>query len=415
MLNKSLILFLLNLYVMKLLLRIIAVVVITVRMFVTAAEGQQISVVAGAYPRYQTIIEAALKTPLSSKYAYEVKNTLTGKKAAIEIKNNNVILFILPDSIKAGDSATYELVKAVTKNTSPIVITKSDSGLLVSVKKRPVFFYHTIPYLLPADSPSYYMRNGFIHPLYSPGGNILTDDFPVGHMHQHGIMMAWVNTRFKNTPVDFWNQHLQTGNVKHVTIEAVQNNIVTSTLKLRLQHYSKQFGEVLNELWTVTIYPFSSYFLFDIQSRQVNTTSDTLFLNQYHYGGLSFRGSRQWNSTDKDHFKVPWQIQTDSGFSLINANGKHAAYVTASGLINGRMACATILGFPTNFRYPQAIRVHPTMPYWCYAPIADGPFFIAPGQQYISGYRYFITDDPQPKKTAQLYNDLIHPVMVKIL
>ncbi len=377
-------------------------------------KAQQIEVAAGDYPRYQSLIEVALPKPLGNT-AYEVKNIKSGKKAPAEIRAGNLMVFILPDSLKAGETALYDLIKADNKIEAPVAVAKKDSGLLVSVNSRPVFFYHTVPYLRPVDSPAYYTRSGFIHPLYSPEGKILTDDFPVGHMHQHGIMIAWVNTLFKNTAVDFWNQHLQTGNVKHVAVEAIHSGTVTATLQLRLQHYSTALGAILDEKWTITIYPFSEYFLFDLQSRQVNTTNDTLFLNQYHYGGMAFRGSREWNPDDSLQYKNAWQIQTDASYSLSNANGTHARYVTASGLVDGKMGSVTVFGFPSNFRYPQAIRVHPTMPYWCYAPEVDGPFAIAPRSAYHSGFRYFVSDAPNPTQSDQLLHDLLHPVSVKVL
>jgi Methane oxygenase PmoA len=46
---------------------------------------------------------------------------------------------------------------------------------------------------------------------------------------------------------------------------------------------------------------------------------------------------------------------------------------------------------PKNFRAPQHVRIHPNKPYFCFAPMVEGPFKIEPGQKYKSRYRYLVT------------------------
>jgi hypothetical protein len=202
--------------------------------------------------------------------------------------------------------------------------------------------------------------------------------------------MAWVHTRYKDSLVDFWNTMEQLGRVEHVAVVNKKQGEVAAQLKLNLRHRSLQFGEILNENWTVTIYPSTDYFLFDIVSDQVNTTSDTLYLEEYRYGGMAFRGSREWNQSDSSHFTKDWIITTSEGKDRISANHTHARWVDASGEVQGEMNGLTIFDHPSNFRYPQTMRVHPDMPYWVYAPVVDGPFNIPPGAHYRSRYRYLV-------------------------
>jgi hypothetical protein len=178
---------------------------------------------------------------------------------------------------------------------------------------------------------------------------------------------------------------------------------VVAKIKLQLRHKSHAFGEVLKEVWTLTIYPLEDYFLFDLESEQQNITRDTLFLNTYHYGGLAFRGSRQWNIDDRAHFKGPWNIITSEGIKDSGANGTHARWVHASGKIDEHVAGVAVFNHPLNYRYPQAIRVHPSMPYWAFAPVVDGPFFIAPGAYYRSKFRYFVHDGKASPETIESF------------
>lgn len=380
------------------------------------AQQVYITITANGYVRINTIVEATLEKPLSPKFVYDLIDVKSKNLVPVQQTEAKRILFILPQTMQPGDSATYRLSKSVRrKDKSPVTVEKQAKGLLVKVQDRKVLFYNTSIISPPDTMPTFYARSGFIHPLYSPSGKVLTDDFPIGHAHQHGVMMAWVNTTFRGLNADFWNQHQQTGNIKHVRVEAISTGPVAAILKLRLQHYTNSYGEVLSELWTITVYPFQKHFLFDIASVQQNITNDTLFLNKNMYGGVAFRGSSQWNDADSLNYKSKWNIETDSGFNLSNANGRRAAYVSASGLVDGAISGLSIYSFPGNYNYPQPVRIHPVMPYWCFAPAATGPFTIAPGQAYMARYRYCTVDGPPDKLILQnINNDLVHPVGVTV-
>ncbi len=374
----------------------------------------QIEVDALDFGRKNTPVYVSTSKNLSID-GYQLRNVKTGRVSDVQSIGPGQFLFVLPDSLEPHEVATYKFIKTSAKKKQPVRIEKSDDGLQVTIKDKPLLFYHTKREQPPAGNPEYYGRSGFIHPLRTPRGIIVTDDFPIGHVHQHGIMSAWVNTKFKNTAVDFWNQHLRTGDVVHKDLVHFESGAVAGVLQVNLSHVSKEHGQVLEELWTITVYPFEDYFLFDLKSEQSNTSKDTLFLNKYHYGGFAFRGAKQWSPDDSAAFQNRWQIETDSLYNLKNANGKHVSFVNTSGMINGETVGVTVLGFPDNIRYPQAIRVHPTMPYWAYTPVVDGPLTIAPGQTVKAAYRYYVYDgDTGRARNKTLLTDLTHPVRVTL-
>ena len=351
--------------------------------------GQQIKVSSGSF-QTETPVEVRLEKPLNTAKQYVLRDA-SGRRTAAQLKDSLTLVFIPLKSIKSASAMTYNIEESPGKQArSNIKLQQKDNGYLVQISGKPVFFYHTKPAMPPADSPSYYQRSGFIHPLYSPAGQMLTDDFPVGHIHQHAIFSAWTNTTFRKTAVDFWNQHNQTGTVAHRRIVRVTDGPVFSEIVSELEYKSFQHGVVLTEQWRMIIYPFSNYFLFDIESLQQNVTADTLFLNPYHYGGMAFRGSREWNPDDKSNFTGNWHILTSEGMRDSSANQTAARWVDASGNVKGKPAGVAVFNHASNFRYPQKIRVHPQMPYWCYAPMIDGAFYIAPGQYYKSRFRYYV-------------------------
>jgi hypothetical protein len=54
------------------------------------------------------------------------------------------------------------------------------------------------------------------------------------------------------------------------------------------------------------------------------------------------------------------------------------------------------------------------MPYWVFSPVVEGPFFIAPNEQYESRYRYLVHDgSPDKKLFEKMQADIQKPVKVR--
>ncbi|HUR11544.1 MAG TPA: PmoA family protein [Flavitalea sp.] len=340
------------------------------------------------------------KNVSKNKKYFFVQNGSRTKMLAQKWNHDTLLVITAPE--KKFNAASVHAVQNDKKIVARITFLKTREGLVARVDGKPVFEYHTTIANPPADSPLYYQRSGFIHPLYSPSGAILTDDFPDGHVHQHAIFTAWANTTFRNEKIDFWNQHLQTGTVAHGEVLEVTEGAIFGRLKVKLRHESKKFGTVLEEIWTITLYPFDDHFLFDLESEQKNITKDTLYLNQYIYGGLAFRGSKYWNPHSPAG-KDSMHLITSEGYTRIVANHKKARYVSVFGTIKNSIQGVTVFDHPGNFRYPQSIRIHPDMPYWVYSPVVEGPFTINPGATYHAKYRYCVFQEaPQSSLIEQV-------------
>jgi len=346
---------------------------------------------------------------------YLLKNEASGKSYPAQVlPSGDLLVFI--DQMPAETKAVFGLSKSTGIEKNKMKINQIEEGIEVLSGQQPVLFYQTAVASPPNGQPDYYKRSGMIHPLYSPSGQILTDAFPAGHTHQHAIFNAWVNTKFKGEKVDFWNQHSETGTVEHVSLNTAEAGSSAAVIESQLRHLSLKDGEVLGEKWTIMVYPTEDYFLFDLFSEQTNTSSDTLFILEYHYGGMGFRGSKEWNNVDSTHFTNTWKILTSEGYTNENANHTHASWVTASGEVDKNTAGVTVFGFPDNFRYPQAIRVHPSMPYWVYAPMVDGEFYIAPGASYKSKFRYYVPNGkPNQEVIENIDMSLKTPIKVTVV
>lgn len=376
-----------------------------------------IEIKTGKYPYSGSPITFETNSPILPNAFYELKNIKTGKIIPAQPIDSNRLVVILESHLPAETTVQYLLQKTKkSQRSSGISFTKTKEGIQVKAKNKPLLFYHTAEVMPPADSPAYYQRSGFIHPVYSPEGKILTDDFPAGHAHQHALFMAWTSTSFRNTSVDFWNQQSKKGTVKFSELLGITKGPVFTEIRTKHKYVSVTHGEVLDEIWTIKIYPFNDYFLFDIESKQHNITADTLYLNKYHYGGMALRGSREWNEDDTAHFTNKWKLLTSKGLDVTNANATHAEWVDVSGLVENLPGGITVFDHPSNFRYPQALRVHPVMPYWAYSPMVENGFTIDPGKWYTSRYRYFVHSGFAEKTLIKkLFNDWSAQPEIKIV
>lgn len=383
----------------------------------TACNGPlaKFEIISGEYDRSNIPINFNSSVNLKDGTNYYLENIEDGNIYPVQkVAEDELITIINPFpanttmvmALKKGDK-----VKAIYPKVN---IMDSNEGIQVSIGRRPLLLYQSEMTGPEGDQPDYYNRSGFIHPLYSPNGEILTDGFPIGHTHQNAIFNAWTNTTFKGAKVDFWNRQEELGTIKHIEKLSVEEGPLIAQIKTKLSHISLKHGEVLEEEWQVGIYPLDQYYLFDLKSVQVNTSQDTLFLNEYLYGGMAFRGSKEWNRDDTVNFTNTWEILTSEGLTVESANHSKAAWVNASGVINGNRAGLAVFSFPDNFRAPQMIRVHPEMPYWVYSPVVEGAFYIAPGHKYISRYRYLSHDGGiDTAELDRVQADLEHPPVVR--
>ena len=370
----------------------------------------------GNFERTAVPVSITLKESLDETGNYELVEIESGKKIPVEVLDKkNVLVFL--ENLEPEKSLTFKLVKSTEKDTKTkaLEIVENQDGIQVKVNGKELFFYQKEMVFPPNGESQLYAKNGFIHPLKSPNGAIVTDDFPAGHMHQHALYNAWTNTKFKGKKVDFWNQRDSLGTVVHKDVLAVKEGNAVGQIISTQSHISMENGEVLEEKWDIRIYPISDFFLFDIYSEQTNTSNDTLFLEKYIYGGMAMRGSREWNPDDSVYFDRPWNVLSDQGFTLENVNHTKAKWLSVSGEISGSEAGVTVFGFPDNFRYPQYVRVHPSMPYWVFTPVFEEGFVIAPGETYKSKFRYFVHDGKADLKMIEsIQRNLENPVTVTV-
>jgi len=279
-----------------------------------------------------------------------------------------------------------------------VYIRETPESIQVHTAQKEIMVYQKAKKFPPEASgiSEVYAKSGYIHPLYAPNGEIATDEFPEDHPHQSGIWMAWTRTTFQGRTVDFWNIHKQQGWVEHdQTLEIQQHLDGSAEFSVRRVHVDITSGEpieVLHEIWTLLVLPVKgNKFEFQLTSKLSSANSEPLTIETYHYGGMAIRLNKDWDLINSEPNRpYPAGIFTNQGLDRISGNQTKASWVRASGTINGKYTILTIESDERNFRHPQVVRIHPEMPYFCWAPCNEGAFVIRPGEVFESTYRYTV-------------------------
>lgn len=294
--------------------------------------------------------------------------------------------------------ADETLAGAHVGESSVLKVSDTEAVIRVEFRGKPVIDYVKKDKPVPEGLPKEYRRSGYIHPVCTPDGRVVTGDFPADHPHQHALFSAWTKTRFKGKSVDFWNLAKDQGRVEHREVLAIERGDNHVSFTVRLTHVAGNGADredVLNETWKVTVHETpEDYFLFDIESVQECAGDEPLILPKYHYGGMALRATSQWFVEDGAPATPESGLRflTSEGLGREKGNHTRADWVAMSGPIDGGMASVVVMGHPENFRAPQHVRIHPDKPYFCFAPMVAGEFRIEPGERHVARYRYLTTD-----------------------
>jgi hypothetical protein len=85
------------------------------------------------------------------------------------------------------------------------------------------------------------------------------------------------------------------------------------------------------------------------------------------------------------------------------------------GLVDGRLTGIATLAHPTNFRFPEPMRVNPKIPLLNFAPSQAGDWEMVPGKTYVWRYRFIVHDgEPEQAWLEARWRDYAEPVTVTV-
>lgn len=320
------------------------------------------------------------------------------------------IWFPVSGTLAAGEKRQFELRYGAPLQDEGIQLTINDKEIRFEENDQTLLVYnhgHIVP---PEGLDPRFIRSGYIHPVYSPSGLLVTQDMPSDHAHHKGVWFPWTRTEFEGREVDFWNLRAEEGTVQFAGIESTQAGPVFSGVRVRHEFVDltqPDGGKIaLNETWDIKAWANETDdYLWDLTSTQQTATESALKLLEYHYGGLGFRGAKEW--VDDNHV-----IHTSEGHTKEDGHTERSRWVAHSGEINdGEWATVVIMVHPENIRYPEPMRIWASGgSFFCYSPVQLGDWTLEPGNDYVFRYRFWVYDGKIDAREAErMWRQFAHP------
>ena len=381
-----------------------------------SAAALRVAVRAGDFDRRESVVSFAVPEAARGWSRLETEG---GSAVPFQVDKEGTGWLVL-DALKAGATKTFRLKSGPAAR--PVVGARQDGALVrLTVNDKPIAAYQTTPSTPPAGVPAHYAHGAYLHPVLTPGGRLVTGDYPSDHRLQRGIFFAWTHTEFEGRTPDFWNMgHGNEARIKAATefvkLDRTWNGPVHGGFASQqrfVDYLAPRPKVMLAEQWTVTAYSVAASggkaWLLDLVSRQECASASRVKLPKYHYGGLGVRGQAAWDPVTAVTFL------TSNGDGRKLGDASKANWVHMGGDVEGAPAGLAVLIHPDNFRSPQPLRLNPNNPQLCVAPSADGDWEITPGKPYVSRYRFVIGDGPADKaELDRLWNDYAKPPQVTV-
>ena len=348
----------------------------------------------------------------------------------LESGSTNRLWWILEGTTPGNTQRTFELrpAKKLNTQTSSMVYSQDDGSIVLKKGEQPVLSYRYAPRPAPDGGYDRYARNAYIHPLYSPSGNVLTRIEPItDHDHHYGIWNPWKKVHFDGRTLDFFGLDNSSppgeGNVRFHSFVSKVNGPVYSGFKALHKHVDMKVDTTaINELWDVRGWNVTingkEAFLWDLTTTLNCATDKSVILDEYRYGGgLAFRATKDWK-------KENTRVLTSEGKNRKEADGTRARWCVTWADVEGEKPSGILfMSHPSNREYPEPMRVWGPNAndgrgdvFFEFCPIRHSSWQLEPGKLYTLKYRMMVFDGtfPDEKEAEEVWNDFAHPPKVEL-
>ncbi|MDR1676388.1 MAG: PmoA family protein [Tannerella sp.] len=391
-----------------------------------AAGKIKITVQAGAYDRTDCIVSADVSAlNLRGSSVVELFETTGKQKKSVpcqlvtEQGKTPLLYWILDGKTAAGSARTFVAEKVKKKNNGGLMqVEDNQKALILKKGNQNILQYNYAHVEPPAGVDKSYGRSGFIHPAYSPGGNILTTIQPKDHYHHYGIWNPWTRVLYDGKMYDLWNIADKQGTVRAKDIEVTYRGNIFAGYAANLDHYIFTSGEeivIMNECWKVRAWNVPEGFLWDFESHLYPSTPLPVLLKEYRYAGFGYRATEDWT-------KENCEMLTSEGKTRQQIDGSTARWIFITGATGTGRSGLLFMGHPGNYNSPEPLRIWDENAnggrgdvFINFAPTKNRDWELKPGERYLLRYRILSYEGEMTKEKAdRLWNDFAYPVTVVI-
>jgi hypothetical protein len=275
-------------------------------------------------------------------------------------------------------------------------VEETGEAIRVLNKGKTVLVYHKAEVEPPKGADPAYRRSGFVHPLCTPAGSVVTAIHPADHIHHMGLWHAWVKTVHGKRKPDFWNLKAKSGRVRYAkTLQRPEPSGKMASFTVLQEFISMDKGTnpvvVLAEEFTLTVHSADNAYLVDHTTVQKNITDTPLKLPAYRYGGpIAYRGPANWNNSNS-------RVFTSEGKNRSNGHATRGRWCAFAGPAEKGNALVAILCHPKNHDAPQRMRIWPPAShngaiFFNYVPAQETAWHLMPGKPSTMRYRLIVSD-----------------------
>jgi hypothetical protein len=310
-------------------------------------------------------------------------------------------------SDQSGTTVNYELRVAGDAVDFPQLRIDSRDGLLILGFDEQDLLGYQFEWLAPPQGVDpVYGRSAFIHPLWSPGGQVLTRIQPDDHYHHYGIWNPWTHLEYGGREYDLWNLAEKQGTVRFGKFESRISGPVYAEYTALHEHVAyvedRSPVVIMNELQTVRVYrPHGqAYYLMDMTIDLSAATETPVTLLEYRYGGFGWRATEQW---DKDNSEV----LSSEGRDRSDVDSTLGRWFYVQGEIDDAYAGAVVMSHPDNFNHPEPMRIWPVTEdnggevFASFSPTKNTDWVISPGKNYKRTYRFLVYNGHMDRQNAE--------------
>ncbi|MDZ7608766.1 MAG: PmoA family protein [Cyclobacteriaceae bacterium] len=395
-------------------------------------ELAQITVNAGPYDRNDIVVQASLdglnldiaNSTLVLVEVIKGKETIT--KAALVIDDGHKLIWRITGKTPAGTVKKYSLRSQNSRDAeaaNPVSIDRLGNNLLVRYGDKNILQYNFDEAPVPKGASPLFRRGGFIHPLWTPKGEVLTRIQPPDHYHHMGLWNPWTHTEYNGKIIDFWNLIKGEGTVKPVSVTSITENPYYAGFKVLHDHVDLNgvtadgFLVILKEKWDVKVWDAGPDFrVIDFVSTFNNVTDSVFTIKEYRYQGFGLRATEKWNDGTA-------KIITSDGKDKSTGNGTRARWCDINGESVAGTSGVVFMTNPSNYNFPEPIRIWPTGTngkvedvFFNFNPAMDRDWVIKPHQNYQLRYRMLLYDGSvSVEQVERLWRDYAYPPAVSVV
>jgi hypothetical protein len=279
------------------------------------------------------------------------------------------------------------------------ILVKKDGALFIHYAGKDLLGFQYEMHYPPAGVDTAFKRNGYIHPVYTPHGQLLTRINAPDHYHHYGIWNPWTKIQYMGNIYDLWNLVSRQGTVRFEKFNAIIERKNSSSFSARLNHIAfignqneKKETIIIVENQKITFHhparEKDHYFL-DVEIELIPATDSAVILKEYRYGGLGWRATEEWH---KDNSAV----LTSAGLARKEADGSLARWVVVEGSLGNERGGMVWFSHPGNYNHPEPLRIWPEDSnkrgdmFANFSPTKNKDWILEPHKKYKLKYRILV-------------------------